>query len=107
MNFQDNEKRRCCQDGVTEFNESLSRSQRSHFMTSIYNPGIYTVNGLDLSRNINAHQSRQSVSNQPRSGSQNVKVDDEITEEMGRLTNLPDKPRIHTSTIARHRHNQY
>lgn len=46
-NFSYNERCRCYQDGVTKFNESFSWS---HFMTSIYNRGIYTVGELDLSR---------------------------------------------------------
>ena len=63
------------------------------------------------------------VEAKPRGGALNKKVDDEMAEEVRRLArenpfttlvriqdqlvaNLPNKPRIHTSTIARHLHNQ-
>ena len=63
------------------------------------------------------------VEAKPRGGARNKKVDDEMAEEVRRLArenpfttlvriqdqlvaNLPNKPRIHTSTIARHLHNQ-
>ena len=63
------------------------------------------------------------VEAKPRGGARNKKVDNEMAAEVRRLArenpfttlvriqdqllaNLPDKPRIHTSTIARHLHNQ-
>jgi len=63
------------------------------------------------------------VEAKPRGGARNKKVDEEMAEEVRRLArenpfttlvriqdqlvaNLPNKPRIHTSTIARHLHNQ-